>query len=115
MKTEKLQAQKMLQVVTTAVIVDSNIRSIVRDLATYGSGEMADFIVYFGEDTDSCDIEVYIDIYETLEDIMSEAQDSNENGIEFEAFDDTEMGTISLLMEILRETERHQLTSFIVK
>jgi len=100
-----------LKLVTEAYLEDSKIRGIIRSLAQYDS-EYSDHIIYFTEDTDTSLIEVSISLYEKLEGLLTEVQDCNENG---EEFDDSEMYLIVELMEILREVENNNMTFFICK
>ena len=103
-----------LQIVTEGYIKDTKIRGILRDLAQYSS-EFSDNISYCGEDNETCEIHVYIDLYTQLEELFSEVQDCNENGKEHEEFDDNDMYIITELMEVLRDTENNHMTFFTCK
>jgi len=103
-----------LKLATEAYVEDANIRGILRNLAQYDE-KYSDHIIYFTEETETSLIEVHTSLYEKLEELLSEVQDCNDNGEEHDEFEESDIGVITELMEILREVESNNMTYFICK
>ena len=92
---------------------DGSIRSIVRDLAQEETGLFQEDIMYCGEDGDTCDIQVSIDIYTELERTIEDIEDCEEYKLA-ETIENTQLPVLKELLELVRETENDHRTFFTI-